>query len=91
MIKRPLRTETIKENTVRYIQVLEGDNVGGRLTSLVQLLKDLIDQPLLLKCANLIPDEIKLTWDEKWTMTSSVITEVDMTKVFYNKAEDDMQ
>ena len=89
MKKYPLETHKIAEHTVRYTLKLQGDTNVSPLAALVQFFKDLEEQPLLLKCGPLLPENINIRYDgEVWVLTGTAEQQLDMTQVMIEENED---
>lgn len=84
MKKYPLETTKIAEHTVRYTLKLQADDNTSSLKALVQLFRDLADQPLLLKCGPTIPENINIHFDgEYWIFTGTAEQQLDMANIMF--------
>ena len=89
MKKYPLETRKIAEHTVRYTLKLEGDTNSSPLAALVQLFRDLADQPLLLRCGPSLPKDINIKFSgDLWTLIGTAEEQLDMTKMQFNDKDE---
>lgn len=88
MKRYPLETTKIAEHTVRYTLKLQADDNDSSLKALVQLFRDLADQPLLLKCGPNIPENINIHFNgEFWILTGTAEEQLDMANMMFGNDE----
>jgi hypothetical protein len=88
MKRYPLVTERIKEHEVRYVIKLEADDNVNKAAALMQLFRDLIDQPLLLRCGPNLAENISVRFNgERWILMATLEEKLDMTQVEITEGE----